>query len=198
LNVALRTVDLGMHHCGVEVLGEELFFAGEDSVCTGVHLMPTPRQHPVHVFQSAIYLGESELSAKEIQGVISEVCRSWPANSYHLLKRNCIDFAEEFVRKLEVPIPVPTWVAGVVRAQLPSVPSVSGVPFCSEIAAKANPCLEESFDTKGEHCIGEHNITISPKGQVSIPNAFTPRTPRPNAFTPRGSMFEGDDSGDAL
>merc|ERR1719384_534870 len=60
LNMALRQYNLGMHHCGLEVLGEELFFAGAaDTIATGVHLMPEPRKHPTHVFQTAICLGET-------------------------------------------------------------------------------------------------------------------------------------------
>jgi len=113
LNTGLRGVNLGVHHCGVEVLGKELYYAWDDSDLTGV-MQGKPRSHGVHVYKETLWMGDTEMSEVEIRKLISALCREWPGRGYHPIRRNCLTFAEEFTRRLQVPQPFPEWVMGVV------------------------------------------------------------------------------------
>jgi len=128
LNTALlRDANLGAFHCGVQVLGGELFFAWGETEHTGI-IWTEPRSHQVHVYRESISMGESPLSEAEIRTVIAHAMDAWPANSYHPLTRNCVTFAEELIKTLQVPEPCPSWIRGAVDAG--NVPWLKPVADC--------------------------------------------------------------------
>lgn len=105
---ALRAVGMGAFHCGVEVLGDEWFFAwgDDDSSETGV-LFTEPKSHQVHVYKESIDMGKSPLTQNEVKTVISNAMEAWPTNSYNIVNRNCVHFAEDLLLRLQVPEPFP-------------------------------------------------------------------------------------------
>eukprot|EP00450_Noctiluca_scintillans_P006077 CAMPEP_0194481866 /NCGR_PEP_ID=MMETSP0253-20130528/4086_1 /TAXON_ID=2966 /ORGANISM="Noctiluca scintillans" /LENGTH=222 /DNA_ID=CAMNT_0039321373 /DNA_START=29 /DNA_END=697 /DNA_ORIENTATION=+ len=103
---------LGTFHCGVEVLGEELYFAYGDTDDSGVIISAVPRSHPVHIYRETLSMGESTLSEHGITSAIVQIMNEWPANSYHPITRNCVAFAEVLLLMLEVPDAFPEWVRG--------------------------------------------------------------------------------------
>uniref|UniRef100_A0A7S0BCF3 PPPDE domain-containing protein n=1 Tax=Pyrodinium bahamense TaxID=73915 RepID=A0A7S0BCF3_9DINO len=111
----LRALNMGAFHCGVEVLGDEWFFAWGETEDTGI-TWNKPRLHQVHVYKESVYMGESTLSEVEIRRVLAAAMENWPGNSYHPLTRNCISFAEELVASLGAPESFPVWVRGAVDA----------------------------------------------------------------------------------
>lgn len=115
LNAALLKVNLGAFHCGVEVLGDEWFFAWGDSGFSGVQ-WTEPRMHRVHVFRESLCMGESSFDEDEIRRVVGDARDSWIANSYHPINRNCVTFAEELILALRCPEPFPVWVRGAIDA----------------------------------------------------------------------------------
>lgn len=104
---------LGTFHCGVEVLGEELYFAYGESEDSGVVVSSTPRRHSVHIFRESIPMGESTLSRHAIIMALVDVMKEWPANSYHPIARNCVTFSETLCNALGAPMQFPGWVRGV-------------------------------------------------------------------------------------
>jgi len=127
-NLALRDANLGLHHCGVEVLGDELYFAWEDSNLTGV-MQTRPRTHGVHVYKETLWMGDSPLDEAAIRAEIARLVREWPARSYHPIQRNCLTFAEELTRRLQVTQPFPDWVFGAVAVGRES-PTLA---YCADI-----------------------------------------------------------------
>lgn len=116
----LRGANLGAFHCGVEVLENEWCFQGfhdawDDPTLSGV-IRNEPRLHPGYVYRESIFMGDCPFSEEDIDNVIDDMMDTWPANSYHLLTRNCVTFAEEFSAALNVPEPFPTWVRGAADA----------------------------------------------------------------------------------
>mmetsp|Transcript_11958 Transcript_11958/g.24778 ORF Transcript_11958/g.24778 Transcript_11958/m.24778 type:complete len:188 (+) Transcript_11958:123-686(+) len=111
----LRTLNLGAFHCGIEVLGDEWFFAWGESDSPGV-TWNEPRLHQVHIYRESLCMGETPLSEVEIRDAIAAAMDNWPARSYHPIKRNCITFAEELAGSLRVSEPFPVWVRGAVDA----------------------------------------------------------------------------------
>mmetsp|Transcript_34327 Transcript_34327/g.106576 ORF Transcript_34327/g.106576 Transcript_34327/m.106576 type:complete len:192 (-) Transcript_34327:59-634(-) len=111
----LKSINLGAFHCGVEVLGDEWFFAWGESDATGI-IWNEPRLHQVHIYRESVCMGETPLSNDEIRDVVATAMDNWPANSYHPIHRNCITFAEELVQSLRVAEPFPAWVRGAVDA----------------------------------------------------------------------------------
>eukprot|EP00928_Gymnodinium_smaydae_P072183 TRINITY_DN55595_c0_g1_i1.p1 TRINITY_DN55595_c0_g1~~TRINITY_DN55595_c0_g1_i1.p1 ORF type:complete len:249 (-),score=54.73 TRINITY_DN55595_c0_g1_i1:26-772(-) len=107
----LKQANLGAFHCGVEVLDYEWFFAWGDSDEPGI-VFHSPRAHEVHIYRESVCMGETPFSEREIDKVICDLMDAWPSNSYHPISRNCITFAEEFTRMLEVPEPFPPWIRG--------------------------------------------------------------------------------------
>jgi len=124
----LLDANLGAFHCGVQLLGDELFFAWGETDSTGI-IRTEPRSHSVHVYRESISMGESPLSEREIRAVISHCVGAWPANSYHPITRNCVTFAEELIQRLQVPEPCPPWIRG--AADAGNVPCLLPVADCS-------------------------------------------------------------------
>ncbi|CAE8648042.1 unnamed protein product, partial [Polarella glacialis] len=108
----LRSSGIGVFHAGVEVLGDEWFFRFGPNNDSGVMWME-PRSHQVHIYSESVCVGESELSEEDIREVIADLMERWPSNLYHPITRNCVDFAEEFVKALRCPEPFPAYVRGV-------------------------------------------------------------------------------------
>lgn len=115
LNEHLLKLNLGAFHCGVEVLGDEWFFAWGESDYTGV-MWTEPRSHRVHVYRESLCMGESGLSEQDIRNVLGDIMDEWLASSYHPITRNCVSFAEALVTALKVPEPFPPWVRGAMDA----------------------------------------------------------------------------------
>eukprot|EP00931_Biecheleriopsis_adriatica_P120606 TRINITY_DN95732_c0_g1_i1.p1 TRINITY_DN95732_c0_g1~~TRINITY_DN95732_c0_g1_i1.p1 ORF type:complete len:246 (-),score=30.93 TRINITY_DN95732_c0_g1_i1:64-801(-) len=107
----LRDWGVGAFHAGVEVLGDEWFFHFGNHSDSGVVWME-PRGHQVHIYSESVCLGESALSEDEIREVIADFMEMWPANTYHPVKRNCIDFAEALIEALQCPQAFPAWIRG--------------------------------------------------------------------------------------
>jgi len=108
----LRGAGLGFFHCGVEVLGDEWFFAwGDSSSSTGVLFM-APKSHMVHVYKESVNMGTCPLTEIEVRTAIHEAMKAWPADSYHIVNRNCVHFAEDLLRRLQVATRVPDWIRG--------------------------------------------------------------------------------------
>ncbi|CAJ1367905.1 unnamed protein product [Effrenium voratum] len=107
----LRRLGMGAFHAGVEVLGDEWYFRWDETAESGVVWM-TPRAHQVHIYSESVCLGDSALSEGQIRSVLGEMVDQWPANSYHPVRRNCIHFAQAFVKGLQCPEPFPDWVTG--------------------------------------------------------------------------------------
>mmetsp|Transcript_6185 Transcript_6185/g.19262 ORF Transcript_6185/g.19262 Transcript_6185/m.19262 type:complete len:194 (-) Transcript_6185:65-646(-) len=111
----LRAANLGAFHCGVEVLGDEWFFAWGESDATGV-MWNEPRQHQVHIYRESLCMGETPLTDSEIRALLANTMDCWSASSYHPIKRNCVTFAEELLGLLRVSEPFPAWVRGAADA----------------------------------------------------------------------------------
>merc|ERR1711908_248229 len=116
----LERANLGAFHVGVEVLDNEWCFQGfhdawDDPALSGV-VRSEPRCHPGYMYRETISMGTSPFCEDDIDDIIDNMVDAWRANSYHLVTRNCVSFAEEFVRALSVPRPFPAWVRGAADA----------------------------------------------------------------------------------
>lgn len=129
-----RLAGLGAFHCGVEVLGAEWSFQADPwcqdqgSDRTGLMCL-SPKRHPVHIYRESLLLGTSAMSVYDIWQALLQLEQQWPANSYHTVKRNCTDFAEELVQALLVPEPFPKWVRGIAKGYLIHTPFATGMPM---------------------------------------------------------------------
>lgn len=116
----LERANLGAFHVAVEVLDNEWCFQGfhdawDDPQLSGV-VRNEPRSHPGYIFRESLYMGVSPYSEDDIDNIIDDMVFGWRANSYHVVARNCVTFAEEFVQTLRVPEPFPAWLRGAADA----------------------------------------------------------------------------------
>jgi len=115
-NAILKSCDLGMYHCGIEVNGEEWSFgfykdSWNDPSVSGVQCC-RPKKMIGYEYQETLNLGPTPLSDREVQQVLASVQDTWPACSYHICRRNCVTFAEHVASLLQVPEPFPMWTKG--------------------------------------------------------------------------------------
>jgi len=118
--MVLRPANLGAFHCGLEVLGSEwsfrcFDFAWDDPTMSGV-IRNEPRIHPAYLYRESVMLGHTPLSERAIESLLHIIKEEWPANSYHMVSRNCVTFAEMFAQSLQAPEPFPSWVRGAMDA----------------------------------------------------------------------------------
>ncbi|KAG5486116.1 hypothetical protein LSCM4_06824 [Leishmania orientalis] len=102
-NSWLWSVGLGVHHAGIQVYGEEYQY-GRCEEGTGVRAVE-PRHSPPHIFREQFYVGQTQLSAREVQDLFASFQRRelWLGSRYHLVKHNCIHFAHAFCEALLPP-----------------------------------------------------------------------------------------------
>ena len=61
------------------------------------------------VWRESVVVGETDLSAQEVQEVVQAMGAEYRGNAYHLLERNCNHFSDELCYKLTGRHP-PPWV----------------------------------------------------------------------------------------
>lgn len=79
----------------------EFGFEGGARRGTGVYQCSAgANPHLAFTRQTRCYLGETSLRHEQVVSVLDDLRREWSSDSYHLLTRNCNDFADALVRKL--------------------------------------------------------------------------------------------------
>lgn len=112
----LEYAQVPIYHAGIEVYGTEWAFqyfddAWDDETISGV-MCCEPRHMAGFEYRQTINLGPSTRSVVEVRNIIEKMRLEWPANSYHLTRHNCLSFARDFVRALEVPEEFPSFLLG--------------------------------------------------------------------------------------
>lgn len=126
----LRRADMGVFHVGVEVYGDEYCFqcfedSWDDCSVSGMQ-QGMPKQSSEFIYRESVSLGATPFTELEVAEVLVQMYREWPANSYHITKRNCLHFAEELTGRIKTPVPFPEWIHGIVRASNNSA-TLSGI-----------------------------------------------------------------------
>eukprot|EP00382_Lankesteria_abbotti_P004263 CAMPEP_0113848134 /NCGR_PEP_ID=MMETSP0372-20130328/2288_1 /TAXON_ID=340204 /ORGANISM="Lankesteria abbotti" /LENGTH=204 /DNA_ID=CAMNT_0000817543 /DNA_START=106 /DNA_END=720 /DNA_ORIENTATION=- /assembly_acc=CAM_ASM_000359 len=110
INKYARNWSTGAFHAGVEVYGEEFAFgATHDPSWPGI-VRCVPKEHPMHVYRETVNMGMTSLTCDQVAFLVDNVLQAeWPGTSYHLLRKNCINFADQFCCLLGVGS-VPLWI----------------------------------------------------------------------------------------
>ncbi|CDJ63111.1 hypothetical protein, conserved [Eimeria necatrix] len=74
---------------------------------TGVSVCQ-PMQHPAHVYRETVPMGPADLDMEEFLSLVEVLKVEWPGNSYDVLSRNCVNFADHLCVLLGVGH-VPPW-----------------------------------------------------------------------------------------
>eukprot|EP00931_Biecheleriopsis_adriatica_P107336 TRINITY_DN81686_c0_g1_i1.p1 TRINITY_DN81686_c0_g1~~TRINITY_DN81686_c0_g1_i1.p1 ORF type:complete len:389 (-),score=75.56 TRINITY_DN81686_c0_g1_i1:97-1263(-) len=114
VNGILRNVGTGAFHAGVEVLGQEWSFGFRDDEGTGVS-WNEPKKHSQHTYRESVYMGTTPLQPSEIEALLKQLTKEWPAREYDVLTRNCCHFSDFLCRVLAVGS-VPQWVLNLAGA----------------------------------------------------------------------------------
>jgi len=110
----LSSMGMGVFHCAVEAYGTEWSFVfhkerSKNSSSTGV-VQNRPQRLKNHNFNQSIEVGWTSWSEEEVKSQVRKLSHQWRARSYHVTRRNCITFAEEFVTRLGLAENFPAWV----------------------------------------------------------------------------------------
>ncbi len=100
-NEYTSTLGLGVFHAGVEVYGKEYAFGGHPFPFTGIfEIEPKDCDDLGEQFQfkESISLGETDLPEDAVTKVIDCLGKKYPGDEYHLIRKNCNHFAQEFVQ----------------------------------------------------------------------------------------------------
>lgn len=118
-DVFLRKFQLGLFHCGIEVYGKEYSFGphtirngmmvSEDRTKSGIK-KDAPRQRKLNVYRESVYMGQTRLTPIEVSAVVKKLGTEWRQETYHLTRRNCLTFAEAFVKAIGSDLDFPSWV----------------------------------------------------------------------------------------
>mmetsp|Transcript_21168 Transcript_21168/g.46683 ORF Transcript_21168/g.46683 Transcript_21168/m.46683 type:complete len:250 (+) Transcript_21168:36-785(+) len=196
----LRDQQIGIYHAGVEVYGNEWSFqyyedAWEKPFISGV-IKCQPKHMGEYEYQESVSLGFSPLTQAEVDKIVIASRRSWPANSYHITRHNCLSFAEHLVKMLQTPDPFPSWLKGILDAskESPSIDAVvdyswswmkwymvrkhqeAGEGLCSvSIANKARRRSEEDARQNSARCSNAAQKGGSALGKREAPSASAAR-----------------------
>jgi hypothetical protein len=94
-----HSLGLGAYHTGIEIYGREYSFGHGDTASSGVFEM-NPRSADGCRFREQTLLGEVNLSMSDVERVIDRLKPLFPANSYHILSKNCNSFSDALCRDL--------------------------------------------------------------------------------------------------
>eukprot|EP01069_Polyplicarium_translucidae_P003334 Polyplicarium_translucidae@DN2278_c1_g1_i1.p1 len=108
INRVVRGWNTGAFHAGVEVYDIEFAFGRTADSIPGITMTP-PRRHPFHIYRETVFMGFTHLTCGEVTGLISALSSQWLGDTYHILTKNCINFADLLTCLLGVGS-VPPWV----------------------------------------------------------------------------------------
>ncbi|CDU19249.1 PPPDE peptidase, putative [Plasmodium yoelii] len=108
LNSVVKPIGTGAFHAGVEVYGYEYSFGYVADGKTGV-MKSDPRYHPYHVYRESISMGKTPLTKTEVNLLVDVMKLQWIGDTYDILSRNCLNYADYFCNLLDVG-GVPDWV----------------------------------------------------------------------------------------
>lgn len=108
VNTVAKTIGTGAFHAGVEVYGSEYSFGYITDGETGV-TKTIARSHPYHVYRETIPMGRTPLTKEEVNLLVEVMKLQWIGDTYDLLSRNCLNYADYFCNLLDVG-GVPEWV----------------------------------------------------------------------------------------
>lgn len=99
-NDLLLWCGLGIFHSGIQVHGVEFAYGGHDYEASGIFATsPKDAPGPV-VFRQSVLIGETTLTAEEVQSLVQTLGQTYKGNRYHLLQRNCNHFASDLSYQL--------------------------------------------------------------------------------------------------
>jgi hypothetical protein len=170
----------GLFHVGVEIKGLEWAY-GWTSSGSGV-TCSIPRCEFQHHFRESISLAKTKLSESDIQDVLRCLFVEYRGCDYHMIQRNCCNFAEDLCQRLGVGS-MPAWIQRMAKVadnvlkttlsltMLPPISSDSNTPGPQESKSRSRRC--RSSDTS-KRCSSQNRRqrTASPR---SSNGAGTPK-----------------------
>ncbi|KAG9393262.1 PPPDE putative peptidase domain [Carpediemonas membranifera] len=103
MNALMAPIGLGIHHTGLEVHGEEWYFAGHYNNTSGIFKC-APRTCALENgdahFRRSIYLGRTFRRWSEVTQIIADLGDTFVGLSYSVLSFNCNDFTLALARRL--------------------------------------------------------------------------------------------------
>lgn len=87
-DVILYAIGCGLHHSGIEILGDEYSFSSGAGI-----FHSTPKDAPGAIFRESLELGQFDGGMNELRSIISELRQDFGPNDYHLVRKNCNHFA---------------------------------------------------------------------------------------------------------
>eukprot|EP00386_Alphamonas_edax_P006339 GDKI01020550.1.p1 GENE.GDKI01020550.1~~GDKI01020550.1.p1 ORF type:complete len:280 (+),score=46.94 GDKI01020550.1:93-842(+) len=111
INQLAQSMGTGLYHAGLEVYGREFCFGQtSDDEYPGI-TENEPGGHAYHVRWKRLPLGETKKTEREIEQLLNDIKDDWKGSTYHILKKNCITFADYLASQMGDDIdPVPQWV----------------------------------------------------------------------------------------
>eukprot|EP00930_Biecheleria_cincta_P002585 TRINITY_DN103593_c0_g1_i1.p1 TRINITY_DN103593_c0_g1~~TRINITY_DN103593_c0_g1_i1.p1 ORF type:complete len:286 (-),score=35.59 TRINITY_DN103593_c0_g1_i1:155-1012(-) len=132
--MALKNAEIGIYHAGVEVYGEEWSFQYFQDTWNDSSISGLVRCHPKHMsgyeYQESVNLGPTSLAIEEVDSLLLDMSEDWPANSYHLTRRNCLTFANQLSTRLKPQKEFPPWILGILEASNKRAPVDAVVDYC--------------------------------------------------------------------
>ncbi len=99
LNKLLRLLGVGIYHTGIQIFDTEFAFYPNNNDRTGVTEEVAFSNKKIR-FYKQMKLGETSLTFKEIEDIISELKIEFIASTYDAFDKNCNHFTNEFSLKL--------------------------------------------------------------------------------------------------
>jgi deubiquitinase DESI2 len=84
----LYSVGCGLHHSGVEILGDEYSFGSGGGI-----FQSSPKSAPGAQFRESLELGQYDGGSRELQAAIATLRHDFGPDDYHLVRKNCNHFA---------------------------------------------------------------------------------------------------------
>lgn len=140
----------GVFHAAVEVDGAEWSFGRTvDQTSTGV-TKSNPRADPNHHFRETVSLPATQLSKEEVAELVAELRQEYLGQHYHLLRKNCCHFADDFCQRLGVGR-IPAWVYRLARigARIDSVLKPMQGRGLNSVASASVPSQSPSQSASG-------------------------------------------------
>ncbi|KAI3684348.1 hypothetical protein L6452_33571 [Arctium lappa] len=119
MNGCAHWLGIGVYHSGVEVHGVEYAFGSHENATTGI-IEGEPKEWKGFTFRKQILIGWTEMSLREIRGIMEELGEYYKGTSYNMITRNCNHFCNDVCIRLTGK-PIPNWINRLARSVCCSV-----------------------------------------------------------------------------
>ena len=163
---------------GIDVCGLEWSYGSVDDG-TGIFFV-VPQTSTIGKFKESVLIGETVLNDEQILDALQRLSTKWKGSQYHLLKKNCLIFSQDFLSELCPGKKLPSWTTSTAFSLRPLAPLIAASPKRAAISTSVTKVVNDRMWQEARVRMQEYHKWMKQSkttGHVNIPKVIHANQP---------------------